>query len=526
MSTDSALITQHSSLGTTDRDLIYVVDFGAQYTQLIARRIREARVYCEIVPHTSTWAELRLHNPRGLVFSGGPASVYGDGAPRCDPDLLSGEVPVLGICYGMQLMAFLLGGRVGGGGRREYGPAHLVVHNPGLLFEGLPREIDVWMSHGDRVDSPPPGFEIAAATSGKVTAAMFDPQRQLYGVQFHPEVRHTPRGREILARFLYQVCGCRGDWTPASFVEEQVAAIRQTVGSRRVVGALSGGVDSSVAAALVYRAIGDQLICIFVDHGLLRKDERSQVESAFRESLGMRIITVVTPERFLNKLKDVADPEQKRRIIGNEFVRVFEEEALGLGEIDFLLQGTLYPDVIESGAGTAAVIKTHHNVGGIPADLKLKLLEPLRWLFKDEVRQIGLELGLPEGIVWRQPFPGPGLAVRVLGEITEEKLAMVREADWILRQEVKDAGLERDIWQYFAALLPVRSVGVMGDARTYAHPIVIRAVTSEDAMTADWARLPYDLLGRIASRIVNEVPGVNRVLYDITSKPPATIEWE
>jgi GMP synthase (glutamine-hydrolysing) len=345
-------------------------------------------------------------------------------------------------------------------------------------------------------------------------------------VQFHPEVRHTPRGREILAHFLYRVCGCKGDWTPASFVEEQVAAIRQVVGSRMVVGALSGGVDSSVAAALVHRAVGDQLTCIFVDHGLLRKNEREEVEAAFKESLGMRIITVVTPERFLNKLKDVADPEQKRRIIGNEFVRVFEEEASRLGEVDFLLQGTLYPDVIESGAGAAAVIKTHHNVGGIPADLKLRLLEPLRWLFKDEVRQVGLELGLPEGIVWRQPFPGPGLAVRVLGEITEEKLAMVREADWILRQEVKEAGLERSIWQYFAALLPVRSVGVMGDARTYAYPIVIRAVTSDDAMTADWARLPYDLLGRISSRIVNEVPGVNRVLYDITSKPPATIEWE
>jgi GMP synthase (glutamine-hydrolysing) len=525
MSNGSALSTQHSALITTDRDLIYLIDFGAQYTQLIARRIREARVYCEIVPHTSTWAELKSHNPRGLVFSGGPASVYGDGAPRCDPDLLSGEVPVLGICYGMQLMAFLLGGRVGGGERREYGPARLVVDRPGLLFDGLPREIDVWMSHGDRVDSPPPGFEITA-TSGSVMAAMCDPQRRLYGVQFHPEVQHTPQGREILAHFLYRVCGCKGDWTPASFVEEQVAAIRQTVGSRRVVGALSGGVDSSVAVALVYRAIGDQLTCIFVDHGLLRKDERSQVESAFRENLGMRIITVVAPERFLNKLKNVDDPEQKRRIIGNEFVRVFEEEASRLGEVDFLLQGTLYPDVIESGAGTAAVIKTHHNVGGIPADLKLKLLEPLRWLFKDEVRQVGLELGLPEGIVWRQPFPGPGLAVRVLGEITEERLTMVREADWILRQEVAGAGLERSIWQYFTVLLPVRSVGVMGDERTYAHPMVIRAVTSEDAMTADWARLPDDLLGRISSRIVNEVPGVNRVLYDITSKPPATIEWE
>lgn len=511
---------------SADRDLIYVIDFGAQYTQLIARRIREAKVYCEIVPHTKAWAELRSHNPRGLVLSGGPASVYADGAPHCDPALLSGEVPVLGICYGMQLMAFILGGQVGGGEQREYGPAQITVLRPEPLFNGLPQELGVWMSHGDRVDNPPPGFEIAAVTSGNVTAAMFDPQRRLYGVQFHPEVQHTPQGREILANFLYRACGCKGDWTPASFVEEQVSAIRQAVGEQRVVGALSGGVDSSVAAALVYRAIGDQLTCIFVDHGMLRKNEREEVEAAFRESLGMKIITVVTPDRFLDKLQGIVDPERKRRIIGNEFVRVFEEEAVKLGDVGFLLQGTLYPDVVESGGGTAAVIKTHHNVGGIPADLKLKLLEPLRWLFKDEVRQVGLEMGLPEEIVWRQPFPGPGLAVRVLGEITEEKLAMLREADWILRQEVKEADLERSIWQYFAALLPVRSVGVMGDERTYAHPIVIRAVTSEDAMTADWARLPYDMLGRISSRIVNEVPGVNRVLYDITSKPPATIEWE
>lgn len=513
-----------------ERDLVYVIDFGAQYTQLIARRIREANVYCEIVPHTATWAELRQRRPRGLVFSGGPASVYATGAPRCDPELLSGEVPVLGICYGMQLMAHVLGGRVGGGERREYGPARITVLQPEPLFSGLPREIDVWMSHGDRVDNPPPGYSVVAVTSGGVIAGMGDPRRRLYGVQFHPEVRHTPQGKEILANFLYRVCGCQGDWTPASFIEEQVSAIRQAVGGQRVVGALSGGVDSSVAAALVHRAVGDQLTCIFVDHGLLRKNEREEVDAAFRGSLGMKIITVSAPERFLDKLQGVVDPEQKRRIIGNEFVRVFEEEAARLGaaagEAAFLLQGTLYPDVIESGTGTAAVIKTHHNVGGIPADLRLKLLEPLRWLFKDEVRQVGLELGLPEGIVWRQPFPGPGLAVRVLGEITAEKLAMVREADWILRQEIARAGLERSIWQYFAVLLPVRSVGVMGDDRTYAHPIVIRAVTSDDAMTADWARLSYDLLGRISSRIVNEVPGVNRVLYDITSKPPATIEWE
>ncbi len=510
----------------SERDLILVVDFGGQYTQLIARRIREAGVYCEIVPYTAAWEELRAKRPRGLVLSGGPASVYSEKAPQCDPRLLRGGVPVLGICYGMQLMAFLLKGSVRRGERREYGRVQVTVRRQEAIFKGLPREMPVWMSHGDLVEAPPPGFTVAATSEGTPVAAMFDEQRRLFGVQFHPEVQHTPFGKDILRNFLYDICSCKGDWTPASFIAGQIEEIRKIVGNGRVVGALSGGVDSTVAATLVHRAIGERLTCIFVDHGLLRKGEREEVEWTMRERLGVKLITVEAGERFLAKLSGVTDPEEKRKIIGHEFIRVFEEEASRLGELDFLLQGTLYPDVIESGTPTAAVIKSHHNVGGLPEDLKLRLLEPLRWLFKDEVRRVGLELGLPEEIIWRQPFPGPGLAVRVLGEVTPEKLAMVREADYILRTEIRRAGLEREIWQCFAVLLPVRSVGVMGDERTYAHPVVIRAVTSEDAMTADWARLPHDLLERIAGRIVGEVPGINRVLYDITSKPPGTIEWE
>ncbi|MGB9791889.1 MAG: glutamine-hydrolyzing GMP synthase [Thermacetogeniaceae bacterium] len=506
-------------------DLIIVLDFGGQYTQLIARRIREANVYCEILPYSTPWSELRSRGPRGIVLSGGPSSVYMPDAPKCDREIFKGEVPVLGICYGMQLMAHLLGGRVRQGVEREYGRALLKICDHDMLFKGLPEETLVWMSHGDLVETPPPGFRVAAMTEHTPVAAMFDAERRLYGVQFHPEVHHTPEGKRVLANFLYEICGCKGDWTPSSFIAQQIAEIRKTVGDKRVVGALSGGVDSSVAATLVNRAIGEQLTCIFVDHGLLRKGEKEEVLETARR-LGIRTIAVDARERFLRRLAGVTDPEEKRKIIGHEFIRVFEEEAAKLGEFDFLLQGTLYPDVIESGTKTAAVIKSHHNVGGIPKDLKLKLLEPLRWLFKDEVRKVGLELGLPEEIVWRQPFPGPGLAVRILGEVTEERLEIVRESDWILREEIKKAGLDRKIWQYFTVFLPVRSVGVMGDERTYAHPVVIRAVTSEDAMTADWAQIPYDVLARISNRIVNEVPGVNRVLYDITSKPPGTIEWE
>lgn len=508
-----------------DKDLILVLDFGSQYTQLIARRIREADVYCEIVPYTAAWEELRRREPRGFVLSGSPASVNLPGAPLCDPALFRGEVPVLGICYGMQVMAFLLGGEVQKAKQREYGYVQLNTLCPDTLFAGLPRKFPVWMSHQDYVETPPQGFYVAGSTSETPIAAMFDPDRSLYGVQFHPEVGHTQQGGEIMRSFLFNICGCRGDWTPAAFIAEQVAEIRRVVGAKKVVGALSGGVDSCVAATLVSRAVGDRLTCIFVDHGLLRKGEREEVERTCRE-LGINAIVVDARSRFLAKLAGITDPEEKRKIIGHEFIRVFEEESSRIGGIEFLLQGTLYPDVVESGAGTTAVIKSHHNVGGLPADLKLRLLEPLRWLFKDEVRRVGSELGLPEEIVRRQPFPGPGLAVRVLGEVTAERLQIVSNADWIIRQEINEAGLERELWQYFAILLPVRSVGVTEDVRTYAYPIVIRAVCSEDAMTAEWARLPYDVLGRISNRIVNEVSGVNRVVYDVTSKPPGTIEWE
>ncbi len=464
-----------------ERDLILVVDFGGDYTQLVARRIREAHVYCEVVPYTVTGEEIQKKKPQGLVLLGGPASVD-DKAPVCDPDLLQ-EYPVLGIGEGMQLLVRLLGEKV---------------------------------TRAEQQETAAPG----------IPAAIFNGERLIYGAQFYLELRDTPRGQEMIENFLYDICGCRGDWTPAAFIEEQIASIRKTVGSSRVVGALSGGVDSTVAATLVHRAIGDQLTCIFVDHGLLRKGEREQVTKIFQEKLGVNTITVDARERFLTKLSGVTDPEKKRKIIGHEFIRVFEEEASGLGDFEFLLQGTIYPDVIESGTSATGVVKSHHNVGGLPDDMRLRLLEPLRLLFKDEVRLIGQELGLSEDLVWRQPFPGPGLAVRVLGEVTEEKLDLVRDADYILREEIRRAGLDREIWQYFAALLPVRSVGVVDGERTYAHPIVLRAVTSEDAMTAGWARLPYDLLERIANRILGDVPGINRVTYDITPKPPGTIEWE
>ncbi|MGI9952278.1 glutamine-hydrolyzing GMP synthase [Moorellaceae bacterium AZ2] len=507
-------------------DLVLVLDFGGQYNQLIARRIRECHVYCEMIPYYTPLEEILARKPKGIVFSGGPASVYGPRAPRIDPAIYQAGIPILGICYGMQLMAHDLGGRVEEAEGKEYGKTVIEVTGSDPLFEGLPSTFPVWMSHGDYISTPPPGFRVNARSPYTLVAAMSDPERKLYGVQFHPEVKHTPLGQEILRRFLFQVCGAKGDWTVSSFIQDQVKAIRERVGDGRALCALSGGVDSSVAAALVHRAIGNRLVCVFVNHGLLRQGEAEQVQETFRRVLKANLIYVDASERFLKRLQGVIDPEQKRKIIGEEFIRIFEEEARKLGKVEFLVQGTVYPDVIESGTETAAVIKSHHNVGGLPEDMELELIEPLRLLFKDEVRRVGEELGLPEEIVWRQPFPGPGLAIRILGEVTREKLDILRQADAIVVEEIRKAGLYGEIWQSFAVLPSLKSVGVMGDERTYAYPIVVRAVTSEDAMTADWARLPYDLLERIASRIVNEVRHVNRVVYDITSKPPATIEWE
>ncbi|MGI6285775.1 glutamine-hydrolyzing GMP synthase [Neomoorella humiferrea] len=515
-----------SSNNKQPAEIVLVLDFGGQYNQLIARRIREAGVYSEMIPFNTPLKEILARRPKGIVFSGGPASVYSPGAPRIDRALYASGIPILGICYGMQLMAHDLGGRVEAAAGREYGKTELEVTTDDILFAGLPRNMQCWMSHGDYISAPPPGFQVTARSAYTPVAAMSDPGRRLYGVQFHPEVKHTPLGQEMLRRFLFHVCGCRGDWSVSSFIEEQVAAIRERVGDGRVLCALSGGVDSSVAAALVHRAVGDRLTCVFVNHGLLRQGEAEQVQKTFGQALQVNLVYVDASERFLAKLAGVTDPEEKRKIIGHEFIRVFEEEARKLGKVDFLVQGTLYPDVIESGTETAAVIKSHHNVGGLPEDMELELIEPLRLLFKDEVRRVGEELGLPEEIVWRQPFPGPGLAIRILGEVTPEKLAILRQADAIVTEEIRRAGLYREIWQSFAVLPSMKSVGVMGDERTYAYPIVVRAVTSDDAMTADWARLPYELLERISSRIVNEVRHVNRVVYDITSKPPATIEWE
>lgn len=509
-------------------ELVLILDFGAQYSQLIARRVREAGVYCEIVPYDVPAETLRAKNPIGLILSGGPASVYEPGAPRVDEAVFHLGVPVLGICYGMQLMAKSLGGVVSRAEAREYGRADLAIQREEGLFAGCQGGA-CWMSHGDLVEEVPPGFAVLACTANTPVAAMGDQARKLYGVQFHPEVAHTPWGKDLLHNFLYGVCGARGDWTPGSLVDEIVREVRQTVGSGRVVAGLSGGVDSSVAAVLVHRAVGDQLTCIFVDHGLLREGEADEVERTFAGRFGIRLVRVDAAERFLARLAGVVDPEEKRKIIGAEFIRVFEEEAAKLGKVDFLVQGTLYPDVIESGggySGQARVIKSHHNVGGLPEEMTLRLIEPLRPLFKDEVRRLGEELGLPEEIVWRHPFPGPGLAVRVIGEVTDDKLAVLRRADAIVIEELRKTGLYREVWQCFAVLTGLRTVGVMGDERTYGWTIAIRAVTSEDGMTADWARLPHDLLAIIASRVMNEVPGVNRVVYDISPKPPATIEWE
>jgi GMP synthase (glutamine-hydrolysing) len=509
-------------------ETIVVLDFGGQYAQLIARRIRELNVYSVLLPHDTPWDEIAARRPVGIILSGGPASVYDPDAPQADPRLWDAGIPVLGICYGVQLMAHQLGGRVAPAERREYGPAVIQAASGEALLAGLPADAPVWMSHGDSILEPPPGFRAIAATESTPYAALAS-DRGLMGLQFHPEVVHTPHGRDILANFALGIAGARGDWTSASFIESTMAAIRAQVGEGRVLCALSGGVDSAVAATLVHRAIGDQLTCVHVDTGLMRKRESELLRVTFEEHFGVDLRMVEAGERFLARLRGVTDPEEKRRRIGEEFIAVFEEEAAALGPIEFLVQGTLYPDVIESKTAeskAAAKIKTHHNVGGLPADLRFTLIEPLRYLFKDEVRRIGLELGLPETIVQRQPFPGPGLAIRVIGEVTASRLETVREADWIVIDEMKAAGLYTDLWQSFAVLTPIDTVGVMGDGRTYANVVAVRAVRSDDGMTADWARLPDDLLARISARIVNEVPGVNRVVYDISSKPPATIEWE
>ena len=512
-----------------DQPTVLVVDFGAQYAQLIARRVREAKVYSEIVPHSITAAELAERRPAAIIFSGGPKSVRVQGAPTIDPGVYDLGVPILGICYGQQLIASQLGGEVGGGGAGEYG--RTVVHRTdgvesSILTDDLPHDQTVWMSHFDAVQVPPDGFVATASSEGAPCAVIESPERRIWGVQYHPEVAHTPHGQELIARFLHDLAGLPATWTMANFIDASVEAIRAQVGDGRAICGLSGGVDSAVAAALVHKAIGPQLTCVFVDTGLMRKNEGDQVVETFQRHQGIELIHVRAADRFFERLAGITEPEEKRKAIGELFIRVFEDARGGVTDAQFLVQGTLYPDVIESGTASAAKIKSHHNVGGLPEDMQFDLVEPLRLLFKDEVRKVGTELGLPDEIVWRQPFPGPGLGVRIIGEVTPDKVAVLQRADAIVREEIRAAGLEREIWQAFAVLPDIRSVGVMGDERTYGYPIIIRAVTSEDAMTADFARLPYDLLERMSQRIIGEVPGVNRVAYDVTSKPPGTIEWE
>ncbi len=527
--TGQQIVTTREPDIESEREAIVIIDFGSQYSMLIARRVRELQVYCELVSHDTPWEKITALNPKGFILSGGPSSVYDKDAPLAPAYVYESHLPVLGICYGMHAITQQLGGVVAAGSHKEYGHAALhISKTDSPLFSGLPGNLSVWMSHGDKTDTMPEGFSALAYTENTPVAVMGNDQG-VYGLQFHPEVVHTPEGKIILKNFLYRICGCRGKWTIGNFIEESITRIREQVGDGKVICGLSGGVDSSVVATLIHRAIGDQLTCIFVDHGLMRKGEVERTFQILHQDLGLNVILSRSEDRFLKKLKGVTEPESKRKIIGEEFIRVFEEEARKIGKVNFLAQGTLYPDVIESastGSKTAAKIKSHHNVGGLPADMTLQLLEPLRSLFKDEVRQVGANLGLPEEIVWRHAFPGPGLAIRIIGEITKEKADMLREADAIVMNEIRAAGLYRQLWESFAVLTDLKSVGVMGDFRTYGHMVAVRAVTSDDAMTADWARLPYDVLARISNRIVNEVHGINRVVYDITSKPPSTIEWE